>query len=84
MNETNIPNERHNPIKRIMDIYAKTAGSRNWMVSNQNIVEYVNSSAEFGYLEGILQVLDVVSPEQGQAILEKLEQRVNDNKQQEK
>lgn len=83
MSETNIPKGRHNPIKRIMDIYAKTA-SRKWMVSNQDIVEYVNSSAEFGYLEGILQVLDVVSPEQGQTILEKLEQRVNNNKQQEK
>ena len=83
MNETNITEERHTLLKRIMDIYAKTAGSRNWVVSDWDIVEYVNSSSEFGYLEGILQVLAVVSPEQGQTILDKLEQRVNDNKHQE-
>lgn len=82
MEETNIPNERHTLLKRILGIYIKTNNSHNWLVSNKDIVECVNSSSEFGYLEGILQVLDVVPPEQGQTILNKLEQRVNDNKQQ--
>ena len=67
--------ERHALLKRILDVYIKIFNKHQWLVTNDDIIECVDSSAEFGYLEGVLQVLEVLPPEPGMAILEKLEQR---------
>ena len=75
--------KRFNLLKRILDVYIKIFNKHQWLVSNDDIVECVNGSAELGYLEGILQVLEVVPPEQGLVILDKLERRAENIKKKE-
>ena len=78
MSKMRISQERYNLLKRILDIYTKIYNKQQWLVSNDDIVECVSGSAEFGYLEALLQVLEVVSPKQRLAILDKLERRTED------
>ena len=73
--EMRISQKRYNLLKMILDVYIKIFNKHQWLVTNNDIVECVDGSAEFGYLEGILQVLEVVPPEQGLVILDKLERR---------
>ena len=81
--EMRISQKRYNLLKRILDVYKKIFIKHQWLVTNNDIVECVDGSAEFGYLEGILQVLEVVSPEQGLVILDKLERRAESIKKKE-
>ena len=83
MSEMRISQKRYNLLKRILDVYIKIFNKHQWLVSNDDIVECVNGSAELGYLEGILQVLEVVPPEQGLVILDKLERRAENIKKKE-
>ena len=83
MSEMRISQRRYNLLKRILDVYIKIFNKHQWLVSNNDIVECVNGSAELGYLEGILQVLEVVPPEQGLVILDKLERRAENIKKKE-
>ena len=81
--ELRISQKRYNLLKRILDVYKKIFNKHQWLVTNNDIVECVDGSAEFGYLEGVLQVLEVVPPEQGLVILDKLERRAESIKKKE-
>ena len=81
--ELRISQNRYNLLKRILDVYKKIFNKHQWLVTNNDIVECVDGSAEFGYLEGVLQVLEVVPPEQGLVILDKLERRAESIKKKE-